>query len=217
MARWRIPAACVLAAALGVLPFALHAADKKDSRERETLRRAQQELAKAKADLATLEKGKSEADAKVAATEKDLAAARDDAGRTRRKAELEAAELDAVKKQGAELRAQLESAQKSIAGLEAAGKEQRERSEALIRRWEAIVANLRATLVAGNKELKSCTDKNGDLYAFASTLLGQVAKSGSPELLLPEAPKEGFLSVEFEKVLQSYDDRVRDLKVQPPR
>jgi chromosome segregation ATPase len=174
----------------------------KESREREALRRAQQNAAK-------LQSEKKELSTKLDEADKEIAKQKSEAESSKLRAEELNVGLAGAVRENRNLKSRLKATEKSLAEIQALERDERED----LGRWKTIAGNLRVLLAGQNNELKACVGKNADLYRVARRLLDGYPEDGSWANLLPDAPGNGFRSVEMEKVLQEYDDKIRQLAV----
>jgi chromosome segregation ATPase len=157
------------------------------------------------------------------------------------RARLQAGEA-AMKKEVADLKAELEKAKKGPKGpsprtladltekLAAAQKQVAEQATALqtaeeeLRKCQATAQEgsrgqeeLRAELVKVKERLASAEAKNARLYAVSREVLDWIQSMGFGEVLAAREPFLGLKRVELENAAQDYDDKVREQRVVPVR
>lgn len=213
-----------LPARLGALSLALlmcmavaaphaEASDKKASREREALRRVQQQLSQAQGDLAAAEQEK----ARLAADlEKAQASSKAEAGKVASlqhglgtsKQQLTAVtgELAQVKEILATTAQQLAETRKTLA-----------ETTQTLQQTEAAKRNLETVKASNERDIASCERKNLALYEVGRSLMDRFEHKTCGEILVEKEPFSGIRKVETENLMEEYRDKLDDQKlIRPP-
>jgi chromosome segregation ATPase len=204
----------VLALALGLATAA--SAAEKDSREREALRRVQQNAAKLQAEKTALEREKQELTAKMDTTAKELGSARGEAARQKRLAAALDKEVETLRSENAALKTQFDATSKSLADTSRQCQADGELARQNQKRVEAINGNLKAMHEKEEAERKSCVANNLKLKIIAHEILDRYQRKGVWQGLLQAEPFTQIKSVEIENLVQDYQDRIDDLKAGIP-
>ncbi|MPZ43713.1 MAG: hypothetical protein GEV05_09975 [Betaproteobacteria bacterium] len=215
--------ACVLAgpAPLAFAPDA-RAAEPRDSREREALRRFQQALRREQQERAALEKALASAkdEAGGAGAERDAAAAR--ARRAETAAAHLARELEALKRalreqstQRASAETKLAKAQGRIAALEEKMRKSEQQHAATTESRDERDRKLLAELGVRGRSLATCEQKNVELYALGRELMERHRSLTCGDLLLANEPVTQLKRVQIENLLESYRDRLDAERIEP--
>jgi predicted nucleic acid-binding Zn-ribbon protein len=204
-----------LALVLCLAGMATHAeaSDKKASREREALRRVQQQLSQAQAQLATLEQEKGKLAEDLDKVQGASKAAEGRAARLQR-------ELKSGKQQQASLAQELELAKESLAttsqNLDETRKSLAETTQAL-QQTEADKRNLEAIKVRNERDMAACERNNLALYGIGRSLMERFENKTCGETLAQKEPFTGLRKVETENLLEEYRDKLDEQKlVKPP-
>jgi len=204
-----------LALLVGMAMAAPHAdaSDKKASREREALRRVQQQLSQAQGDLAAAEQEK----ARLAADlEKAQASSKAEAGKadslqhglgtSRRQLAAVSGELAQVRETLATTAQQLAETRKTLADTTRT----LQQTEAEKRRLETVKAS-------NERDIASCERKNLALYEVGRSLMDRFEHKTCGEILTDKEPFTGIRKVETENLMEEYRDKLDDQKlVRPP-
>ena len=204
-----------LALLVGLAMAAPHAdaSDKKASREREALRRVQQQLSQAQGDLAAAEQEK----AKLAADlEKAQASSKAEAGKVASlqhglgtsKQQLAAVsnELAQVKETLATTAQQLAETRKTLA-----------ETTQTLQQTEAEKRNLETVKASNERDIASCERKNLALYEVGRSLMDRFEHKTCGEILAEKEPFSGIRKVETENLMEEYRDKLDDQKlIRPP-
>lgn len=189
---------CALVMALGTSP----ALASTESREKQMLRRMQQQMqqveqekAAALADKDVAERALEESRASAAAAKRQIAGER--AARSRAESELKAAqaERDALK-------AKLAETEKQLADSLAA---QRATLQTLAQA-ESAKKQSEAQLAARQQELKTCQTHNGRLYSLSRELMVKYRDKSCQDALAQAEPFTGLKKVEIENLLETWRD-----------
>ena len=189
------------------------ASDKKASREREALRRVQQQLSQVQGDLAAAEQEK----AKLAADlEKAQASSKAEAGKVASlqhglgtsKQQLTAVtgELAQVKETLATTAQQLAETRKTLA-----------ETTQTLQQTEAAKRNLETVKASNERDIASCERKNLALYEVGRSLMDRFEHKTCGEVLADKEPFTGIRKVETENLMEEYRDKLDDQKlIRPP-
>lgn len=207
MYRTAMRAGGLLCLALSVSVGAF-AQDNKNSREREALRRAQQQVQKTNQELATL---RQQADA--TAQERDALAAKVDGAETRARAEsvrgqrlqreltAMTAERDALKTRGDELDQRLKESTARAAQLE--------RDLALARQHGQRLTAQEATQ---RDQIAACEKRNAQLYDTGRALVEECRDRSASDTVLRLEPFTGIGRVRIQNMLETYRDKLDEHK-----
>lgn len=209
----------VLGILMLLLSASVHAQDQ--NREREALRRMQQQLGKLQQDSARSAQEKAEVEQKLKAAQDDLDKVKKQAGNAKKSAGA----LAAAKRENADLKGR-------IAALEASGKEAQQKAQSEIAtlrqqlsesqrafsaaRQEAQVqaANLQGALDGETQRAKSCETKNRQLYSVTEDLIKRYKQNrGAWEKFLLTEPFTQLKRVEVENLLEDMRERAADAVV----
>ena len=203
----------VLLLCLAGLSLHAGAADKKAGREHEAMRRAQQQLAQAQGQIATLEQenakltgnlGKSQAAAKAA--EGQSASLQHEVKAGKQQQSSQAKEL-------AQVKADLGTAAQQLADTR---KNLDETSRAL-QQASADKNALQALKSRNEREIGACESKNLALYKLGRSLMERFENKSCGETLTQGDPFTGIKRVETENLLEEYRDKLDEQKlIKPP-
>jgi len=211
-------AVCAFGCATALTCAAVSAADKAENRDREALRRVQQNAQKLQSEKAALEKEKTDMAAKLESATKELDALKGQLSGAKRRTDAVEKELIPLREEAAGLKEQLETARKTLADAQSGARQREEESGQNQKRLEVVVSNLRTANARNTEHLDSCVDRNQGLQQFSKRILQNAAATRACwDALVPESPKVGFYSVDVEKVIQDYEDKLRNLSVEVPR
>lgn len=223
-------AGLVLLAVLAIIyaghGFGQSTEDRRASREREMLRRLQEQTRKAEQEKAALaaevdelkkklkgtEAGAARATRKSRDTEKALAQAEQaNAALLVEKVNL-SERVDQMQKSLQEVRGDLANAEGKLA--ESAAELDRTAREGQAQKAEFE----RAQSVIGqrNREVAACEDKNLKLYEYNVDLLGRYQNKGLADVFKQREPLTGLKGVEMENLLEEYRDKLDAQKVERP-
>lgn len=185
------------------------ASDKKASREREALRRMQQQLSQVQGDMATVEQEKTKLTT-------DLGEARELSKAIESKAARLQRELGSSKQQLSGLANELTLAKEELATtsqqLAETSKNLAETTQSL-QRSEAEKHNLTDIKARNEREVASCERKNLALYEVGRSLMGRFEHKTCGEILMQQEPFTGLKQVETENLLEEYRDKLDDQKL----
>ncbi|HQT71808.1 MAG TPA: hypothetical protein PLE48_15495 [Thiobacillus sp.] len=204
-----------IALMLCMAAVSLHAeaSDKKSGREREALRRVQQQLVQAQGQIATLEQekakltedlGKSQAASKVA--EDQAASLQREVKAGKQQQSSQAKELVLVKAESSTTAQQLADMRKSL-----------DETTQALKQATADKNNLEAVKGHNEREIGVCESKNMALYGLGRSLMERFEHKTCGEILVQGEPFSGLNKVEVENLLEEYRDKLDDQKlIKPP-
>lgn len=211
-----VPLAVLLC--LGMLSPA-HAADKKN-REREALRRMQQQLSQVKGQLGTLEQEKAKlvedldkVQASSKAAESEAARLQGEVKASKRQQISVARELTLVKEKLATTEQRLSETQQTLTETTAKLTE----TTRALQQSDAEKRNLETVRVRNEGDLASCERKNVALYQVGRSLMDRFEHKTCGEILAQKDPFTGLKRVETENLLEEYRDKLDEQKwIRPP-
>ena len=189
------------------------ASDKKASREREALRRAQQQLSQVQGDLAAAEQEKAtlaadleKAQASSKAEAGKVASLQHGLGNSKQQLAAVTGELAQVKDTLAATAQQLSETRRTLA-----------ETTQTLRQTEAEKRQLESLKVRHEGDIASCERKNVALYAIGRSLMDRFEHKTCGESLAEREPFAGLKKVETENLLEEYRDKLDDQKlIKPP-
>ena len=182
------------------------------SREREAVRRAQQQNAKLQQENARLQQEKVDVEQKLKAAEAQAAKLKGQVGRLQRSA----AGLKTVEKEKADLQAKLDTtderlkqtaqtAREQIAGLQRSVAESRAALEQLQDESQKTATTLQVSVQRETQRAAACETKNRQLYSVTLDLVDHYKQNrGAWEKFLLSEPFTGLKSVEVENLLEDF-------------
>ncbi len=180
------------------------AQDKRAAREKEALRKAQQQLQQVSQEKNGLQEKLTQSEAAKEAADKELSAAQ---GRTRSQAakvrQLEA-QLDAASAENRQLqgsKSELEQSLKAASARVVA-------VEAELAQSQQQRRVLGTTLVERNREANACERKNGEIYALGRNLIDQCRDRSASDTVLRLEPFSGLGRVGLENMLEEQRDKL---------
>jgi len=215
------PAIIALTLSLLLVVSAASAQQQQQSREREALRRAQQQITKLQQDNAALQREKTEVESKLKAAEAELAKSTAQVGRLRKSEKsLAAVEKDRsavqaklgeseerLKEVTQKCQADLASLRRSLAQAEAAGVQSQHVSD-------EEHARLNGLLAAQTQRAQGCETMNQELYGVTLDLIARYKQNrGAWEKFLLSEPFTGLKSVEVENLLDDLGARAAEARV----
>jgi septal ring factor EnvC (AmiA/AmiB activator) len=184
------------------------ASDKKTSREREALRRVQQQLSQVQGEMTAIEQEKSRlmADleqARASSSSVESKAARLQHGLSTSKQQLSALtqELVLVKEELVTTAKQLDETRTTL-----------DETARTLQQTKAEKNHLEATRERNERELASCERKNVALYIVGRSLMDRFESKTCGETLAQKEPFTGLKQVETENLLEEYRDKLDDQK-----
>lgn len=184
--------------------------DKGASREREALRRAQQQVQQIRQEKTTLEE-------KIAGFEQEkttLAQERDKlVGAVQARARSEGAKLqlalDAMTQEKQTLLAQKVELEQRLADLTT----KQSGTERELAKTQGQQKQVETTLLARDQQVASCEDKNAKLYQHGRDLIAQCRDRSATDAVLRLEPFTGIGRVAIENLLEEYRDKVDAQKI----
>ena len=204
-----------------LVSLTLPAVAQQPSREREALRRSQQQAAKLQQDNAALQREKTESEAKLKAAETELGKLKAQASKLKKAT----TSLEAAEKDNAELKSKLVAAEERLKDSSQKSQEQLAalRQElALAQRLgveyklqsEQETGKLRGSLERETGRAGACEEKNKELYSVTMDLIAQYkVNRGAWEKFLLSEPFTGLKSAQVESLLEDFKDRAADASV----
>lgn len=188
-----------------LLPDALAASKDKDAvKERQAVRRVQQQLNEAQQQKLALEQEKK-------ALEEELKKHHDEAESQKRSAMRAAAQYEK----------HIEAENKEKTGLLTRLDEANKQNEELSGQRKQLEQDLKNTMAALEKQTerrKLCETSNDELYRIGRELVGWYNRKGPLNAILEAEPFTRMKSIEMENLLEDYRDKVEDQRLkQPPR
>lgn len=203
------PLFVLLLASLPVWP--VHADEARQSREKEMVRRAQQQLQQANRERASLQE-------KLGKSDQELESLKGEVGRAQARARSEG-------QRNRELQAAVDAAQEELRLLQAKVAEQEQQLamsvqrntqlEGELQRSLAQRRQLEGTLQARNRQLSACDLKNRELYAVGRGLINTCNGDGVQAATQRLAPFAGLGRVQQENALETARDRLEEHQLQP--
>ncbi|MGQ9687015.1 MAG: hypothetical protein ACUVT2_12020 [Thiobacillaceae bacterium] len=201
-------------------PLAHAEPDRKASREREQLRRAQAQLQQAQAQLNALEQEKARLSQSLAAAEKARDAAQGRLGRLnrdlaqeRRQREALQKDLDLARQEAATLKTQLDQERARLAETRTSLAE----TQARLRDTDADKRALETVKARQEREIGLCEERNKALYAIGRDLMTRFERKTCNEILAEGEPFTGLRRVQTENLLERYRDQLDEQKlIKPP-
>ena len=196
-----------------------HAADKK-SREREALRRMQQQLSQVKGQVGTLEQEKAKlvedldkVQASSKAVESEAARLQGEVKASKRQQISATKELTLLKEKLATTEQRLSETQKTLAETTTKLAE----TTRTLQQTDTEKRSLEAVKVRNEGDLTSCERKNVALYQVGRSLMDRFEKKSCGEILAQKDPFTGLKGVETENLLEEYRDKLDEQKwIKPP-
>lgn len=181
------------------------------NRDRETIRRLQQQLSKAQQDAVAVRGEKEAMEKQLAAQKDELEKQRAELPRAQAAAGRERKEKLAVEAELEKLRAQLAERDKALAeararGDDLAGKERN--ALAVISERDRGIKAYQEDLARQNREIVACEAKNAKLYDLNVEILDRYRTKSVAEVLAREERITGLKNVEVFNVVQEYRDKL---------
>lgn len=210
----------LLLIALLTAPSVQADAERKTSREREQLRRVQAQLQQAQAQLSALEQDKTRLAQSLTDAEKARDAARGRLGRLnrdlaqeRQQRETLLKDLDLLRQEAAELKAQLAQERTRLAESRSSLAE----TQGRLRDREAEKLALERARSQLERELAASEARNKALYAIGRDLMTRFERKTCNEILAEGEPFTGLRRVQTENLLEMYRDKLDEHKlIKPP-
>lgn len=196
----------------GSMPFAHAQEDKKASREREALKRAQQALRQSEDENAALKTEKAALEQKLAAATAaagKLPAAEQEAKAAGQRAGGLARELTQAKQGGTELQAKLDDTAAKLVKL---GQEHTEALRTIASR-DSQIKQQQNTLMQTRGEITACEDKNLKLYTYGDELAQRYRQKSAFDALRQAEPFTGLEQARIDNVIEEYRDKLDAQKI----
>ena len=190
--------------------------DKPASREREALRRAQQQVQQIRQEKTALEEKLAtfEQERKALIQEKEKLARQIDGAQARTKSESAKGQqlqltLDALTQDKQTLQAKTAELDQRLAELTSKhASTERELAQTQEQKKQA-----QSTLLARDQHVASCEDKNISLYRYGRDLIGQCRDDSATDAVLRLEPFTGIKRVAIENLLEEYRDKLDSQKL----
>lgn len=208
----------LLASALLLSALPTHA-DDRQKREREALRRLQQQVQLYQSQVGTLEQEKTRLATDLAQADKDAKAARSKAGRLARTARALRAEKEAQARELEQLRQTLATTQTQLKDTQTNLEQTRstlEQTRQTLSGTEADKRRLEGVKARQEKEIALCEEKNGQLYSLGRELMVRFEQKSCNEILAQKEPFTGLKRVQVENLLEEYRDKLDEQKLLKP-
>lgn len=209
---------------LGMASFALllcmagtathaEASDKRASREREALRRVQQQMSQMQGDMAALEQEKAKLSADL---DKAAASSKAEEGKAARLQR----ELGASKRQLLSVTQELTLTKEALATTTqhlTETKASLDETSRTLQQAEVEKRDLQTLKARNARDMAACEHKNIALYALGRSLMDRFEHKTCGETLAEKEPFTGLKKVETENLLEEYRDKLDDQKyLKPP-
>lgn len=207
---------------LGSLVFgpAAAASDKKASREKEAMRRAQMQLQQVQGQLATLEQEKATLGSERDQARKDAKAAQGKLGKLNKSLSEEKARGEQLAKELEAVKQDLAASQTRLTDTETRLTETAKnlnQTQQTLARTESDKRQLEGVKTRQEREIASCEGKNLKLYQTGRELMTRFEQKTCGEILAQKEPFTGLKRVEVENLLEEYRDKLDDQKlIKPP-
>jgi chromosome segregation ATPase len=212
-------AAVVLALSAALPPAAAREGDGAESRLRAALRQAITRLRELEDQNANLEAKQAQAEReRQALTEKLDAAQKElDALRQRSDADKAALQRSAAKLESTETSlAKWQEAYNQAADVARSRDADAKRLDAEIKGLEAEAKRRDAALVQTRETKRACEAKNAELFKLGNQVLDLYDKKGLWDAIAAGEPVTQLKRVEYENMMQDYEDKLRDNQIVPP-
>lgn len=183
------------------------AADKKNNRERELLRRVQQ----MQRQVSTLEQEKAGLSQELEAAGKELQSAKNTSARLGRELKAERLKREGLEKELGLARQELASAKEKLVQTETSLAETAgtlKETRQTLAATDAAKKNLETVKAHNEREIALCEDKNGKLYRYGRELMVRYEKKSCADAMAQKEPFAGLRQVEIENLLEEYRDKL---------
>ena len=209
---------------LGILSLALllfmagvathaDASDKRASREREALRRTQQQLSQVQGQLDAVEQEKARMAAELEQAQASSKAEADKAARLQHGLGASKRQLASVTQELAQAREELATTSQRLAET---SKTLAETTQAL-QQTRMEKRDLEAIKTRNERDIASCEHKNEALYEVGRSLMDRFEHKTCGETLAEKEPFTGLKKVETENLMEEYRDKLDEQKlIKPP-
>lgn len=183
-----------------------------DSREKQMLRRMQQQvqqieqaraLAEQEKAVALADKESAEREVeKLGAAQRQLSGERTARGRAERELRTLQAEMEALKLKLAETETKLVASETSL-----------RKTAQTLTQTESAKKQIENQLAGRQQDLKTCQTHNGQLYVIGREMLQKYREKSCQDALAQAEPFTGLKKVEVENLLETYRDKLDDQKL----
>ena len=204
-----------LALLLGMAGMATHAdaSDKKASREREALRRAQQQLSQVQGQLDATEQEKTKLTADLEQAQASSKAEAEKAARLQHGLGASKQQLASVTRELAQVKEKLATTSQQLSDT----KKTLAETTLALQQTRAEKRDLEAIKTRNERDIASCEHKNVALYEVGRSLMDRFEHKSCGETLAEKEPFTGLRKVETENLMEEYRDRLDEQKrVRPP-
>lgn len=203
-----------------LLTQASPAKDPADKREREMLRRMQQQLQQVQAQLSSLEKERVGLSQSLDKAAREAKAAQGRAARLDRELKTERQQREDLTKELERARQDLASERERLARSEtrlADTQKILEQTSRALTNSEEGKRHLEGVRTRQEREIALCEDKNKRLYVIGRELMVRFEQKSCNEILAQREPFTGLKRVEVENLLEEYRDKLDEQRlIKPP-
>ena len=196
------------------------AADKKASREREALRRTQQQLSQVQGQVGTLEQEKVRLAEELDKAQKSSQAMESESARLQREIKAGKGQQTSLSKELTLTKEALDTATQRLTEMQTtlseSGKKLAETAR-ILQQTEAEKRNLEGIKLRNERDITSCERNNLALYQIGRSLMDRFERKTCGETLAQGEPFSGLKRVETENLMEKYRDKLEDQKwIKPP-
>jgi chromosome segregation ATPase len=192
--------------------FHAEASDQKASREREALRRVQQQLAQAQGQIAALEQEKAKLTEDLEKSQAASKAAEGQSASLQREVKAGKQQQSSQANELAQVKSELSTTAQQLADT----RKNLDEATRSLNQATSDKTNLEAIKSRNEREISSCESKNLALYELGRTLMERFEKKSCGEILAQSDPFTGIKKVETENLLEEYRDKLDDQKIIKP-
>lgn len=181
----------------------------KDSREKQMLRRVQQQVQQAEHARVQAEQEKASLLAEKESLEKEFKQTQSDVGTAKREAALAKSEnvriekeVVSLRKELADMKALLETADRQLSD----NKQQQLTTVRTLAETETVKNQTELSLQDKTKTLQVCREHNGRLYTLGKELIAKYQEKSCKDSMLQKEPFTGLKKVEMENLFESWRD-----------
>lgn len=207
----------ILLCCLIVLAAPIQADDKKASRERQALRRAQQQLSQVQAQVGTLEQEKARLAEELDTAQKSM---QSEATRLQREVKVGKRQQTSLARELAEVKAALGVSTQRLGEAQTTLSDTTNKlteTARMLQQTDAAKRELEALKLRNERDMASCERNNLALYQIGRSLMDRFEKKTCGETLAQGEPFTGLKRVETENLLEKYRDQLEEQKwIKPP-
>jgi chromosome segregation ATPase len=193
--------------------FHAEASDKKAGREREALRRVQQQLVQAQGQIATLEQEKARLTEDLEKSQSALKVAEGQAVGLQREVKAGKQQQSSQSKELALVKAESSTITQQLADT----RRRLDEATQALKQATTDKNSLEAIKSRNEREISACESKNLALYGIGRSLMERFENKTCGETLAQSDPFSGIKKVETENLLEEYRDKLDDQKlIKPP-